>query len=264
MNLDGAIEAFRRNGQAVERLLDFDHVILEVAVQGLRELEQQLDDRNLHSALPLVRNRAALLENLKVSDSLRPQYEAIFNQCVVLLVAYFASAPHTLFRESVAAALTINADVPATTEQLKMSWRTVVEAEDEKAQMFAELLIAHHDISFQDMQSVSRAFSTHLKIDPPRFTATNDIIVGQAARHVIAHAAPLVDRKMLNQVRAAAPRTLKPILVEGEAIRFSPTEVKTLAASMEMYLADLTDAVKVWAEMWSVATRASALDRRSG
>jgi hypothetical protein len=148
VSLGPATEAFRRNVQAIQRLLDFDNVILEVAVDGLRELEQQLEERNLHSALPLVRNRATLRENLKSSHSFRPQYQAIFNQYVVLLVAYFASALHTLFESRWRAALTVNADVPVTTEQLKMLWRTVVEAEDEKAQMFAELLIAHHGHQF--------------------------------------------------------------------------------------------------------------------
>lgn len=252
MKIDRALQSFRLNAQAVERLLDFDHVILVVAVTGLRELESQLEARNLHSAVPLVRNRATLLENLKATDSLRPQYEAIVNQCVVLLVSYFTSAQHTLFRDAVVAALNLNADVPATSEELKMSWRAIVQAATDQEEMFPESLIAQHDISFQDMQRVSRAFARHLQINVEKTLDVNDIILGHAARHVIAHAAGVVDRKMINQVKGATPRTLKQAPVEGEMIRLSPEEVRSLATSMETHLKGLTATVANQIERWAV------------
>lgn len=252
MNVERGVEAFRLNAAAVDRLLDFDRVILEVAVSGLRDLEQQLDSRHLHSAVPLVRNRATLLENLKATDSLRPQYEAIFNQCVVLLVSYFTSAQHTLFRDAVVAALSLNADVPATSEEVKMAWRTVVQAETDQEEMFAESLIAQHDISFQDMQSVCRAFDKHLQIKVEKTLDVNDIILGHAARHVIAHAAGVVDRKMINQVKGAIPRRLRETLVEGEGIRFSTEEVRSLATSMGNHLSGLTATVATAIERWAV------------
>jgi hypothetical protein len=102
------------------------------------------------------------------------------------------------------------------------------------------------------MQSVARAFAKHLQINVEKTLGVNDIILGHAARHVIAHAAGMVDRKMINQVKSANPRTLRETLVEGEAIRFSPEEVRRLAASMVDHLTSLTATVTTTVERWAV------------
>jgi len=252
MNADFTATAclFDENAAAVERLLDFDKLIIEVAVDGLKQLVQELDDRNLHSAVTLVRNRASLLSNVKDSESLRPQYEAMFNQCVVLLVSYFGSAAHTMFRQGVAVALASGADVPAAKEELKVSWRGVAQAEEERETMFANLLIAQHGVSFQDMQSIARAFKSHLDVELPRSSDTNNIILGQAARHVIVHAASLVDGRMARQVAGAKPRTLKDVIVEGRPIRFSTREVRTLSASMTNYVAEMSASLTLAQSKW--------------
>ena len=81
--------SFEANALEVERLLTFDRLIVEVAVDALRQIEEALEHRHLHSVLPVVRNRASILSNIAQSESLRPQYAAMFNQCVVLLVSVF-------------------------------------------------------------------------------------------------------------------------------------------------------------------------------
>lgn len=105
LTFDDTARSFSANALEVDRLLTFDSLIIDVAVDALKQIEAALEDRNLHSVLPLVRNRATLLSNVAESESLRPQYAAMFNQCVVLLVSYFGAAAHTLFRQGVAAAL---------------------------------------------------------------------------------------------------------------------------------------------------------------
>ena len=140
----------------------------------------------------------------------------------------FLICPAHLVLGRVVAALNLNAEVPATSEELKLSWRSIVQAETDQVEMFAELLSAHNDISFQDMLSVSRAFAKHLQIEVEKTPLVNDIILGHAARHVIVHSGAVVDRKMINQIKGALPRTLKEALVEGERIRFSPEEVSSL------------------------------------
>ena len=253
-----AIQSFESNVAAVERLLGFDQDIVEVAVEGLRQIERALDRQHLHSLVQIAQRRATLLENIRESGSLRPQYEAIFNQCVVLLVSYFGSALHTLFRDALTAALAANADVPASKEKLQVSWRTIEESGNERGQMFAQLLIDDQKISFQDMQSVSRAFQKNMKIDVTRTSNTNDIIVGQAARHAIAHAAGITDRQMINQLAQAFPRKLKPTLVEGDLLKFSPEEVRTLAKSMSDYLNALLVSVQCASADWPNATSLSS------
>ena len=53
------------------------------------------------------------------------------------------------------------------------------------------------------MQSVSRSFKKWLGYAPARDERTNDIIVGQAARHAIVHANAVTDERFVSQVRGA-------------------------------------------------------------
>ncbi len=60
----------------------------------------------------------------------------------------------------------------------------------------------------------------------------NDIILGQACRHVIVHAGGLVTEQAVLQVSGAIPRRVKPKLVSDEAVQFVPEEVELIAESM--------------------------------
>jgi hypothetical protein len=189
----------------------------------------------VHSDVKMLQNRLLMLTNIQ-KGSMAAQYQAMFNQCVVLLVSYFDSALHTLFRQGVATALAAGAEVPAAEENLKISWRTVSEAEGDREFLFADLLISQHDISFQDMKSIGRAFKEQLKIEIPRIPETNNVILGQAARHALVHAGGIVDPIMVRQVENAKPRTLMTKVIPESVIRFSPEEVRTLSTSMSAYV----------------------------
>jgi len=237
------VSTFRANVSVVEQLLEFGNVVIDAAIGALTELEAQLESRNLHSAVTLVQNRAAMLAQIKRGDSLRPQYEAMFNQCVVLLVSHFGSAVHSLFKHGVEEALRLGTKVPAASHELRVSWDSVVRSDDKLEGLFADLLIAQNDISFQDMQSIARAFKNHLQVDVHRTNDVNNIILGQAARHVIVHSAGGVDRKMTKQVADAHPRGLMVDVAVGAVIQFNPDEVRTLATSMNNYLVALVDSI---------------------
>jgi hypothetical protein len=95
------------------------------------------------------------------------------------------------------------------------------------------------DISFQDMQSVARAFQTYftIKIAPDKHV--NNIIVAQACRHVIVHYGGVVNQKLLNQISKSHPRDLKTGLALDEELGFQRDEVDVVAASMKSYLKSL-------------------------
>jgi hypothetical protein len=237
---------FRANVYAMDRLLDFDRIIIDVAVEGLRELALELEGRQgLRGAATTIRSRAKLLANIKANNSLRPEYETIFNQCVVLLISYFTSAIHTLFRQGIVVALSKGANVPVLSEELKLSWRTLADAEAEREAIFADQIIAQQKISFQDMQSISRAFREQLNVQLKRSVDTNNIILGQAARHVIVHAASIIDKKMIQQVANATPRTVKQELKVGDRLQFSPQEVRIVSESMISYINGAISALNI-------------------
>jgi hypothetical protein len=240
--LDTIRTSFADQVTGVYELLDFDRFVIDHVVGGLESLAEKLEIDGRNSAAMLVRNRVSGLLNVRKSDSLRPRYQTIFNQCVVLLVSYFGSSVGDVFRSSTARALDRGCDVPAASQEIKLAWQDFGGTEGTVEEMFAELLVAQRDISFQDMQSVHRAFKEHLRIEIGRTEETNDIILGQAARHVIVHSGGVVDARMVRQVSAARPRRLKPAVAASERIEFTPGEVRLLGASMTSYIEALVAA----------------------
>jgi len=85
----------------------------------------------------------------------------MFNQCGVLLLSYFDSGIHDVFRSGVVRALRCKAHVPARTQKLEMSWHLLEDSEDQRERIFADLFVAQKDISFQDMQSASEPSKEH-------------------------------------------------------------------------------------------------------
>jgi hypothetical protein len=237
-------ETFESNVRSVVELLDFDRVIIGLAIDGLRNVAKHIDaSYNLHSVVTTLNNRAQMLEQVREGDSLRPKYETIFNQCVVLLVSYFDSAVHGVFRCGVIEALRADTSVPAKTEKLSLSWSALEQTGGERERIFADLLVAQKNISFQDMQSVVRAFKDLLNITLARTTHTDNIVFGQAARHAIVHRGAIVDDRMVNQVAGAKLRTLKREIVHRTRLRFTPEEVNELSVSMTVYVQELCSAL---------------------
>jgi hypothetical protein len=235
-------ETFATNVQSVLELQDFDKAIMEICVFGLQTTAEVIEDQyGLFVPGTFLRERAALLERVREEKSLRPKYEAIFNQCVVLLVSHFASAVHGIFRAGVIAALRGHRSVPVVKHRLSVSWHALEQTQDGRERIFADLLIAQKDISFQDMNSIARAFKDHFGIHLERTPLTDDIILGQAARHVIVHAGGTIDERMIKQVADAQSRTLRPDLIDKTPLRFTRDEIDGLAKSMKAYLEMLCD-----------------------
>jgi len=226
----GVAASVNHNVDVVLRLLTFDRDIVDVAVGVLKSVLEELEERHLHSLTTRVANRAKVLSNLSANESLKPQYDAMFNQCVVLLVSYFGSGLHRLFRVSVAEALRVGTELPVRDAKLTVSWRSLEAGDTDRETLFADLLIAQEDISFQDMGSIARAFENNLSVVVERGAVTDNIILGQAARHAIVHAGARVDERMVKQLRGVKARTLKPQVSVGEALRFDPTEIGATVA----------------------------------
>jgi hypothetical protein len=235
-SLDGVRAAFSEQTTGVLELLDFDNLVVDHLVGGLDGIVEELERKNQHSVALIVRNRLALLRNIRSAQSLRRTYETIHNQCVVLLVSYFDATMGDLFKVAVACALRNGRDVPAQERSVELSWKNLSKPEVPLAGLIADRIVAEDDISFQDMQSIRRAFSKNLKIDLGRDANANDIILGQAARHIMAHAGGKIDDRFINQVSGASPRRLKVTLVRGIAIQFDPNEIRVLSSSMTAFI----------------------------
>ena len=102
-SVDDVLASFDANVEAVRRLTRIDELIIRFAVEQIRAREVPLkealaaDGKRLPERLSGERT-IKLLERIRENQSLRPEYEIMFNQAVVLLVSHFASALHDLFR----------------------------------------------------------------------------------------------------------------------------------------------------------------------
>lgn len=237
--LEDIAEAFNRNVELVHELANFDHLVLDLAIQALERVKASADRSQLlpHHRLNVIQ-QLQQLRSIRSNDSLRSQYQHIFNQCVVLLASYFASAIQELFVASVAERLTSGAPRQLLDMDLKLSVAQLLEISGDPHQRVANLLTKKGGISFQDMQSIGRAFRDFCEVEPVRDGHCNNIILGQACRHVIVHSGAVVDDKCLKQVKAATPRVLKADLAAGP-VQFSVEELKVLACSMSAYMGTL-------------------------
>jgi len=237
--LNAIVDAFDANLRGVDKLATFDRTLLEFTVAQVRGLHESLKGQGNQN--PKMNGAATLqaIERVMENDSLRPQYQTIFNQGVVLLVSYFASALGDIFRHGVSERLNSNSAGPLFAEEIKLSLLELKERDWNLKEAAADLLIAKRDLSFQDMKATHRAFKDYLGVDMERDSRVNNIIVAQACRHVIVHSGPQVTERFLRQIASAMPRTLKPSLRLGERIQFVPAELELVAKEMRGYVGGL-------------------------
>lgn len=241
--LQGVLEAFDGNLQQVFGLAQFDHIVLDFAVQVLDGVQKHGHTANITNYLHTVDRGLQQLRSIRENDSLRPQYEHIFNQCVVLLVSHFSSAVHDLFSVAIAEGAKTRPTDDLLEEELKLTVKELLDIGEDRHGQLTHLLMRKGDINFQDMQSTARAFEKYCGHRPERDHDVNNIILGQACRHVIVHSGAIVDKRCFGQLKASEPRALKPVLTDGQRVQFTIDELKTLGASMTAYLRKLTAAL---------------------
>lgn len=245
MTATSSLSAFKANVESVHRLMTFDRDVLSHAIEAIEGLQQRLERQGISNPALDATRTLEILRGFRKHDSLRPRYQTIFNQAVVLLVSYFGSAVHDVFRAGVSGALDSSRDWPLHKEQFKVSFGELKEANYDLRSRAADLLVNAKDISFQDMKSIGRAFKENLGVDVERTSGVNDIILAQACRHVIVHAGGVADDGLVRQLSGAHPRTLKPRIAPREQIQFSPEEVGAASEAMTEYLENLEAKTRV-------------------
>jgi len=237
------VEQFNINVESVYELANFDRVVLDFVINLV------LSQKNVHGVNRLqinaTENAAKALKNVRDHDSLRPKYQTVFNQCLVLLVSYFGLTINNLFNSYLTEFLKLGLIPPnCGKEEIKVSLTELETLNYDVLGNIGELVVSSKDISFQDMQSIARAFRDWLGYEPKQDRDVNNIIVGQACRHVIVHSGSVVNKRLLFQIRNATPRDLKLIFVENELLRFSPDEIEIVGKSMIQYVERLSSELR--------------------
>jgi hypothetical protein len=237
-------DALMKNIDDIFRLMDFDRDILKFAIGGIEGLQKNLwRFHDIENPRLLAQNTLKMLNNIKDHDSLRPQYQVIFNQCIVLLVSVFASSVADLFRDGICILAKKGDSKSLKKEELKISVSDLLEFDGEINERLGHLIADKNDLSFQDMKSIGRAFKDYFGFDISKDIHVNNIIMAQAGRHVIVHDSARINERVIGQVYGAKPRDLKPEL-DGDTIQFSPEEVKLAAESMLVYFRQVRNQVE--------------------
>lgn len=232
--------SFEANIRSSLDLLSFDDVLLMVVLQMMSKTNSRLKKANIENHRLTLDRAIEEIRNIQRNESLRPYYEGVSNQCVVLLVSHFASGLGSYFRRCIGTAIRRGAADEASREKLTVTVGEIRDLAGGFDERVGELLIERKGISFQDMQSATRAFESYFGVRPyPRGRDLNDLIVAQACRHAIVHAGAIVDTRLTNQIRDATDRTIQSELLPGSRIQFSRDEVKSVARSMQGFVRHL-------------------------
>ncbi|MEZ5472295.1 MAG: hypothetical protein R3E90_10970 [Marinicella sp.] len=237
-------DIFKKNVDDINKLMTFDKIILDISLKGLYELKNKLQsfigDENPQL---WAQNTITILESLRENESVRPRFQVIFNQSVVLLVSVFASSIADMFRTGICE-LALKGDSKALkNDDIKVTVEQLLEFDGKFNERLGDLIADKNDLSFQDMKSISRAFKQYFEFNIEKDEDVNNIIMAQASRHVIVHDSARISERMINQVKAAVPRNLKPDIT-GEYLTFSPDEVNIAANSMLNYLKGLKSKIE--------------------
>jgi hypothetical protein len=242
-NTQATLLRFTENRDAAIRLMEFDDVILTQATSSLIASIQKINKYYQNKALTSeLSNSLKTLENIHSNESLHKQYEMMNNQCLVLLVSYFSLAVEKLFKDSLILMLNRPSSGTLKLEPLKLTLDDLRESDFDLKASIGDIIAK--DISFQDMQSIGRAFNTFYSFKIPQDKDVNNIILAQACRHAIVHFGAVANSRTIHQVAKAVPRSLKWELILDSEIGFERNEVRLVGQSMDTYLSTLASQIE--------------------
>lgn len=225
---------FVANVAIVEKLMKFDEAIAYFCLTTLKKADEGLESMGCakHPSCnikPMIKQ----MENISQNNSLQSYYEIMFNQCVVILVSYFGSAIEDLFQ----IALQNKIDKKELGKKLEGEEIKLTVGQLVYETNIVDIFISKKDISFQDMQSIARAFEQYIEMNEiPRDHIVNNIILSQACRHCIVHDGSTVNKRVIDQLKSANPRDLKLDLKVEDKILFTEDEIKVITTSMMEYI----------------------------
>jgi len=235
-------ERFENQLKSIEELANFDRFILDFCINHIQSLNERL-----RTGPPEITNQYYLAENtlksikaIRENDSLRINYQSIFNSCLVLQVSYFTSTLNDLFKHAFQF-LAERGLLPEIKDDLKLTFKELEDVSFNLTTNIADMILKKKEISFQDMQSICKVYKHYFDIDIEKDTQCNTIILAQASRHAIVHSLGKADERFLRQISAAYPRDLKQDFVLDQEIKFSSSELEFIKFAMLVFVKELRE-----------------------
>jgi hypothetical protein len=234
---------FQENVKSVNDLMNFDDLILSFGIRALERVNRFIENQGIQNPSCDVTKELNQFKQIRSNKSLKPHYQIMLNQCVVLLVSYFSSAVEDIFTTALTFTLKNRESKELSNEDLKLTIADLQLVNFNLSDNIGELFASKKDISFQDMKNIARAFKTYLGFEPLKNEDVNNIILAQACRHAIVHSGALVKDRTIKQVSHATARELKQDLCINQRIMFTSNEIITICTSMTNYLHNLIQGV---------------------
>lgn len=259
------IKEFNDGVDKVRSLLEFDKELLSFCADYLEKMAGGWEPR-FKAQYQGVQAVIQTLRNSREEERLKPKFQIIANQGVVLLVSYFSAALFNLFRKHVVQALQTGLSEKASQEfEIKVPARRLIELTKEHLEL-GTFIAEKRGYSFQNVEDICTAFEDHFKV-PLRdadlkgridmIRTRNDVQLALACRNVIVHQGTVIDSRFVRQIRNANPRTLLTNLKSGEPINFSSDEVLFIATEMQKLLAYIESETQQRLKLQMDAYRAS-------
>jgi hypothetical protein len=245
--LETTKKEFQNNIDEVHRLMDFDRMVLTVIRGDLVRIDENIKKNQIAHPLISVEKSIKFIDNLHEHGSLKLYYKTILNQCIVLLVSYFGSTISELFEKCITEIAIQARPTNMLKEEVTVTIKDLISQENGLSKSVGRFLIEKKDISFQDMNSIRRAFKEHIEYEPCRDQNVNDIILAQASRHAIVHNGAIAGAEFINQIRDAKSRTIKINIELENEIEFSNEEINGVIDAMKTYLVQLCNGIS---ERW--------------
>lgn len=227
---------FELNVKSVQNSIEFDTIVQDVCKIGLEKVKKGISKIGIDNPLFGVDNEIKALENIRENGSLAPYYTIMYNQSVVLLVSYFASAIEDIFSCALSNEI-LQDNIPTKLQKDGLKF-TIVELKElvgNGMDNIGSLVSKKKEISFQDMKSIARAFDEYIGFTPEKDKDVDNIIVSQACRHAIVHSGAQLDSKTIRQIEIATNREIKKTVRPGP-LNFSIKEIKIIEKSMKAYV----------------------------
>lgn len=223
-------------------IMEFDKDFIEIVISQLDKQGKQLESHGItnHHLLPY--NSIKLLESICQSGPKRSKYKPIYSQSIVLLVSYFSSTISSIFNDTLTFYLNNLEKVPKSLakEEFKFNLSELNELEYDLSTEIGRMIARKADISFQDMQSIYRAFKRYFNIEIEKNYHVDNIITAQSLRHAIVHNAEIIDNKCKRQIDIANNRTIERAFSVGDTIEVNKDDLVAIADSMKSYVSNLT------------------------
>ncbi len=243
--LSAVTEQFGDSVESVDRLMNLHDDVAQFCVTTLEKVVKFHTAQGFQEDHPAcnVSQMLGQMKRIQTNESLKPRYQAMLNQCVVLLVSYFTSAIQDIFGIILKDKIISGEKIAKLEgkESIRFGVDELRNLHDSEFEGIGELVVAKKQINFQDMKSIVDVFRNYFGIQLKEDANVHNIIIAHACRHVFVHAGDVASEKTIKQVARAKQRDVKKTLTEGDHIQFEDEEITKIADSMKAYIQGLTD-----------------------